>query len=78
MSPGGVYFGAKKGLRPLSVVFDSYATGDNSYARIIVFNQTPKDVHGLHVRVRIYDLAGKVCDDRSKTTYRFHIMDQHR
>ena len=65
MSPGGVYFGAKKGLRPLSVVFDSYATGDNSQAGIIVFNQTPVDVHGLSVRIRIYDLDGKVRDDRS-------------
>jgi exo-1,4-beta-D-glucosaminidase len=65
MSPGGVYYGAKKGLRPLSVVFDSYATGDNSQAKIIVFNQTPNDVQGLSVRVRIYDLDGKVRDDRS-------------
>jgi exo-1,4-beta-D-glucosaminidase len=66
MSPGGVYYGAKKGLRPLSVVFDSYATGDNSQAKIIVFNQTPNEVHGLRVRVRIYDLDGKVRDDRSE------------
>jgi exo-1,4-beta-D-glucosaminidase len=65
MSPGGVYYGAKKGLRPLSVVFDYYATGDNSKANIIVFNQTPNDVHGLHVRVRVYDLDGNVRDDRS-------------
>ncbi len=65
LSPGGVYYGAKKGLRPLSVVFDSYATGDNSQARIIVFNQTPGDVQGLRVRVRVYDLDGKVRDDRS-------------
>jgi len=60
-----VYYGAKKGLRPLSVVFDSYATGDNSQAKVIVFNQTPNDVQGLSVRVRIYDLDGKVRDDRS-------------
>ena len=65
LSPGGAYYGAKKGLRPLSVVFDYYATGDNSQARIIVFNQTPGDVRGLRVRVRIYDLDGKVRDDRS-------------
>ena len=44
LSPGGAYFGAKKGLRPLSVVFDAYAGGDHSQARIIVFNQTPADV----------------------------------
>jgi exo-1,4-beta-D-glucosaminidase len=65
MSPGGVYYGAKKGLRPLSVVFDSYATGDNSQAKIIVYNQTPNDVNGLRVRVQVYDLDGKLCDDRS-------------
>jgi exo-1,4-beta-D-glucosaminidase len=65
MSPGGIYYGAKKGLRPLSVVFDSYATGDNRQAKIIVFNQTPDDVYGLRVRVRIYDLDGKVRDDLS-------------
>jgi exo-1,4-beta-D-glucosaminidase len=65
LSPGGTYFGAKKGLRPLSVVFDSYATGDHSQAKIIVFNQTPGDVQGLRVRIRVYDLDGKLRDDRS-------------
>jgi exo-1,4-beta-D-glucosaminidase len=65
LSPGGAYYGAKKGLRPLSVVFDYYATGDNSQARIIAFNQTAGDVQGLRVRVRVYDLDGKVRDDRS-------------
>ena len=65
LSPGGTYFGAKKGLRPLSVVFDAYATGDHSQARIIVFNQTPGNAQGLRARVRVYDLDGKVLDDRS-------------
>ena len=65
LSPGGTYFGAKKGLRPLSVVFDSYATGDHSQARIVVFNQTPSDVQGLRARIRVYDLDGKLRDDRS-------------
>ena len=41
LRPGGAYFGAKKGLRPLSVVFDSYATGDHDQANITVVNQTP-------------------------------------
>ena len=65
LSPGGTYYGAKKGLRPLSVVFDAYATGDRSRAKIIVFNQTPADVQGLRARVRVYDLDGKTVDDRS-------------
>jgi exo-1,4-beta-D-glucosaminidase len=65
LSPGGAYYGAKKGLRPLSLAFDYYAIGDRSQARIIVFNQTPGNVRGLRVRVRIYDLDGNVRDDRS-------------
>ena len=65
LKPDGAYYGAKKGLRPLSVAFDYYAIGDNSQARIIAFNQTPGEVRGLRVRVRIYDLDGKLRDDRS-------------
>jgi exo-1,4-beta-D-glucosaminidase len=66
LSPGGAYYGAKKGLRPLSVVFNYYATGDHSKAKIVVFNQTPGEAQGLRVRVRVYDLNGKVRDDRSR------------
>ncbi len=65
LRPGGSYYGAKKGLRPLSVVFDSYATGDHSTADITVVNQSPDQAHDLGVRVRVYDLAGRLVDDRS-------------
>jgi exo-1,4-beta-D-glucosaminidase len=65
LRPGGAYFGAKKGLRPLSAVFDSYATGDHSTANIKVVNQTPVNQDGLRLRVRVYDLAGRVRDDRT-------------
>lgn len=65
LRPGGAYFGAKKGLRPLSVVFDSYATGDRQTARVSVVNQTPESVDGLTVRTRVYDLRGRVRDDRT-------------
>ncbi len=65
LSPGGAYYGAKKGLRPLSVVFDAYATGDHSQAKVKVVNHSAGDVQGLRVRVRVYDLSGKVLDDRS-------------
>ncbi|MGB5151885.1 MAG: glycoside hydrolase [Mycobacterium sp.] len=65
LRPGGAYYGAKAGLRPLSVVFDSYATGDHGQAHISVVNQTPADVTGLRARVRIYDLQGRVRDDRT-------------
>ena len=64
LRPGGAYYGAKKGLRPLSVVFDSYATGDHSQAKVTVVNQMPTGQQGLRVRVRIYDIQGQVLDDR--------------
>jgi exo-1,4-beta-D-glucosaminidase len=65
LRPGGAYFGAKKGLQPLSVVFDSYATGDRRTANVTVVNQSPIARHGLRARVRVYDLQGRVRDDRS-------------
>ncbi len=65
LRPGGAYYGAKKGLQPLSVVFDSYATGDHSQANITVVNQSAADRDGLRVRVRIYDLQGRLRDDRA-------------
>jgi exo-1,4-beta-D-glucosaminidase len=64
LKPGGAYFGAKKGLRPLSVVFDYYATGDHSRAFIRLVNQTPDPESELTVRTRIYDLAGHLRYDR--------------
>lgn len=65
LRPGGAYYGAKHGLQPLSVVFDSYATADHSLANIVVTNQTVEDRRDLRVRVRVYDLSGRVLDDRS-------------
>jgi exo-1,4-beta-D-glucosaminidase len=65
LRPGGAYFGAKKGLRPLSVVFDSYATGDHSQAAISIVNQTPQEQGPLRARVRVYDLQGRLRDDRT-------------
>ena len=60
LNPGGAYFGAKKGLRPLSMVFDYYATGDRSTAHIYVVNQTLEAHRGLHATVRFYNLDGSV------------------
>ena len=65
LRPGGAYFGAKKGLRPLSAVFDSYATGDHRTANVTAVNQSAEDHRGLRVRVRTYDLQGRVRDDRT-------------
>ena len=64
LRPGGAYYGAKKGLRPLSVVFDAYAT-DAAQGRVTVINQGPDARRGLRVRVRVYDLNGKVREDRT-------------
>jgi exo-1,4-beta-D-glucosaminidase len=64
LSPGGAYYGAKVGLRPLAVVFDSYATGDHNQAKITVVNQTPMQQRNLQVRVRVYDLQGRLREDR--------------
>jgi exo-1,4-beta-D-glucosaminidase len=65
LRPGGAYYGAKAGLRPLSLVFDAYAGGNHGTAEIKVVNQSPRDVSGLRARVRVYDLAGRVRDDRT-------------
>ena len=64
LEPGGAYFGAKAGLRPLSVVFDAYARGDHGQARVIVTNQSPGPQKNLRVRVRVYDLDGKIRADK--------------
>lgn len=65
LRPGGAYYGAKTGLRPLSVVFDAYATGDHSRADITVVNQSGAEASGLTARVRVYDLQGRVRADRT-------------
>ncbi len=70
LRPGGAYFGAKKGLRPLSVVFDSYATGDRSQANVSVVNQSADTASGLRARVRVYDLQGNVRYDRDAADLR--------
>jgi len=66
LKPGGAYFGAKMGLRPLSVVFDSYAK-DRQQGHVRVVNQTLQARRGLQVRVRVYDLGGKTMFDQRRT-----------
>ncbi len=56
--PGGGYFGAKKALRPISVVWDYYATGDRSNAKIYVANHTSETRKQLTVSVAFYNLDG--------------------
>jgi exo-1,4-beta-D-glucosaminidase len=55
---GGGYFGAKKGLRPVNVVWDYYATGDRTKARLYVINQTSEAHDNLKVAVEFFNLEG--------------------
>jgi exo-1,4-beta-D-glucosaminidase len=55
---GGGYFGAKKGLQPLTVVWDYYATGDRKAAKIYAVNLTQEPREHLRVSAEIYDLNG--------------------
>jgi exo-1,4-beta-D-glucosaminidase len=60
LKPGGAYFGAKKGLRPANIVYDYYAGGDRTKARIFVVNQTLTPLSGLQASVALVDLDGVV------------------
>jgi exo-1,4-beta-D-glucosaminidase len=60
LKPGGAYFGAKKGLRPVSIVYDYYGGGDRSKAKIFVVNQTLTALSGLQASVAFIDLDGNV------------------
>jgi len=53
---GGGYFGAKKALRPVHIVWDYYATGDRSKAKFYVTNQTPEILDHVSVIVEFYNL----------------------
>ena len=55
---GGGYFGAKKGLRPINVVWDYYAGGDRSKAKLYVVNQTAEARSKLKVAVEFFNLDG--------------------
>jgi exo-1,4-beta-D-glucosaminidase len=55
---GGGYFGAKKGLRPVNVVWDYYGSGDRSRAKVYVVNQTSEAREGLKVAVEFFNLSG--------------------
>jgi exo-1,4-beta-D-glucosaminidase len=60
LKPGGAYFGAKKGLTPVSIVYDYYGGGDRSKGKVFVVNQTPTALSGLQASVAFIDLEGKV------------------
>jgi len=55
---GGGYFGAKKGLQPVNVVWDYYATGDGSKAHIFAVNQKQDPLNHVNLTVGFYNLDG--------------------
>jgi len=71
LNPGGAYFGAKHGLRPLNVIFDYYATGDRQTAYVYVTNQSIEPRRGLKVSVKVYNLDGS--EKFSREFPDFHI-----
>lgn len=57
---GGVYYGIKQALRPLTVVFDYFAEGERDTGKITLVNQTTERQDGLSVEMRIYNADGSV------------------
>ncbi len=55
---GGGYFGAKKAMRPVSVVWDYYATGDRSTGHVFAVNQAERPLRGVTVSVEFFNLDG--------------------
>lgn len=56
LKPGGAYFGAKDGLRPIKIVYDYYAEGARDKAKIFVSNQSSKDLKNLKAVVKFYNI----------------------
>ncbi|HOW88964.1 MAG TPA: hypothetical protein PL037_01685, partial [Elusimicrobiales bacterium] len=67
LAPGGAYFGAKKGLRPVSVVYDGYAAGDRTSAGVYVVNGTLRPLAGLKASVSFIGLDGTIKYEEDKT-----------
>jgi exo-1,4-beta-D-glucosaminidase len=56
LKPGGAYFGIKKALRPINVIFDYYGNKDRKRANIYVINQTLEAKKNLKVLVKYYNI----------------------
>ena len=61
---GGGYFGAKKGLQPVSIVWDYYATADRSTGRVYAVNLTSGALQGK-ASISFYNLDGSRRYNRS-------------
>ncbi|MBV6273723.1 hypothetical protein KVP09_12500 [Alcaligenaceae bacterium CGII-47] len=64
---GGTYFGAKKGLRPVSAVFDSFAVGDRKQGKVTLANHSPELLQDTTVTARVYALDGTLLDSYNAT-----------
>lgn len=60
LKPGGAYYGAKKGLQPLSLVYDGYATGDRTRAHVFITNQRARALQGGSATVQFINIDGTV------------------
>jgi exo-1,4-beta-D-glucosaminidase len=60
LKPGGAYFGAKKGLKPVNIVYDYYGGGDHSTGKIFVVNRTLAALSGLEASIALIDPDGSV------------------
>ncbi len=60
LKPGGAYYGAKQGLKPVNVVFDYYAAGDKNVAKIHVINQTLTSLSDVSASVDVINLDGTI------------------
>ena len=52
------YFGEKKAMRPVSVVWDYYATGDRTTAHVFAVNQAEQRLRGATVSVAFFNSDG--------------------
>jgi len=68
LKPGGSYFGAKKGLRPLNVVYNYYGDGDRNQAKIFVHNLTLNSYKNFKVRIRYINLDNSIKYDSKDIT----------
>ncbi len=55
---GGGYFGAKKAMQPLAVVWDYYATGDRNTSHLYAVNQTAEPLSQAKATIAYYNLEG--------------------
>jgi len=56
LKPGGAYFGAKSGLKPINIIYNYFAEGNRDIAKIFVANQSLEDLDNLKAEVKIYNI----------------------